>query len=199
MRLRCAKLMSAVAAAHYWSHSAGLQVLAGAGAAEARRRRDVFPASPAADGACQDARMEEGTARTRLDFDTTERFVPLRRLLGVTSFGLNEMVLAPGQRGRIHRHKRQEEVYVVLEGRLTVIVEGEPHDLQRGELMRVGPSVRRQLVNLGPSRVVLIALGGAGEHNGRDAEAFAAWDASAGASPQELPLPDDLGADELRR
>ena len=143
--------------------------------------------------------MEQGTSHTRLDLDTAERFVPLRRQLGVTSFGLNQMVLAPGQRGRIHRHRLQEEVYLVIEGRLTVIVEGEPHDLEQGELMRVGPSVRRQLVNLGPSRVVLIALGGEGEHNGRDAEAFAAWDASAGVSPQELPLPDDLGADELRR
>ena len=49
----------------------------------------------------------------------------LRRALGVTSFGINQMVLEPRQRGRIHRHARQEEVYLVLEGTLTLLVEGE--------------------------------------------------------------------------
>ena len=142
--------------------------------------------------------MEEGTSRTHLDLDSNERFVALRRRLGVTSFGINQMVLLPGQRGRIHRHDRQEEVYIVLDGRLTVVVEGEPAELERGELMRVGPHSRRQLVNYGPERVVLIALGGAGEHEGRDAEAFASWDDTAGATPQEVALPPDLGPDELR-
>ncbi len=141
--------------------------------------------------------MQDGTSRTRLDFETRERFVALRRALGITSFGINQMVLAPGQRGRIHRHDRQEEVYLVLEGQLTLFIEREPTELARGELIRVGPHVRRQLVNRGPDRVVLIALGGEGEHNGRDAEAFTSWEDSAGAPPQEVPLPPDLSAGEL--
>jgi mannose-6-phosphate isomerase-like protein (cupin superfamily) len=143
--------------------------------------------------------MQEGTTRTRLDFDTDERFVALRRQLGVTSFGFNQMVLAPGQRGRIHRHHRQEEVYLVLEGQLTLIIEGEEQQLDRGELIRVAPQVRRQLLNRGPGKLVLIALGGAGDHNGRDGEAFASWEDSAGAPPQELPLPADLSAEQLRQ
>ena len=44
--------------------------------------------------------MEPGTAFTHLDLDAGERFVPLRRGLGVTAFGLNLLLLAPGQRGR---------------------------------------------------------------------------------------------------
>ena len=88
--------------------------------------------------------MEDGVARAKLNPDDPERFVPLRRALGVTSFGLNQMLLRPGQRGRIHRHERQEEVYLVLSGRLTLEVEGEPHDLEEGELMRVAPGVRRR-------------------------------------------------------
>ncbi|HET8949647.1 MAG TPA: cupin domain-containing protein [Solirubrobacteraceae bacterium] len=136
--------------------------------------------------------MEPGVARARLDLDSTERFVPLRRQLGVTAFGLNQIALQPGQRGRIHRHTEQEEVYLVLEGTLTLLVEGEEQTLARGELARVAPAVRRQLVNRGPDRLVLLALGGAGEHVGRDGEAFAAWDDEHGAPPQDLPLPDDL-------
>jgi uncharacterized cupin superfamily protein len=140
--------------------------------------------------------MEPGVARARLDLDSTERFVPLRRQLGVTAFGLNQIALRPGQRGRIHRHDEPEEVYLVLEGTLTLLVEGEEHTLARGELARVAPAVRRQLVNRGPDRVVLLALGGAGEHVGRDGEAFAAWDDEHGVPPQDLPLPDDLPAGE---
>jgi mannose-6-phosphate isomerase-like protein (cupin superfamily) len=142
--------------------------------------------------------MQDGTARTRLAPDPDDRFVALRRQLGVTSFGLNQIVLRPGQRGRIHRHERQEEVYLVLEGRLTLVVEPEEMELGEGELIRVAPQLRRQMINRGPGRVVLIALGGEGEHRGRDGEAFTAWEDRSGASPQEIPLPDDLTEEERR-
>jgi uncharacterized cupin superfamily protein len=143
--------------------------------------------------------MEPGVTRTQLEPDTAERFTPLRRQLGVTSFGINQIVLQPGQRGRIHRHGRQEEVYLVLEGQLSLTVEGEESRLDAGELARVAPDVRRQLANRGPGRLVLLALGAAGEHQGRDGEAFAAWEDAAGVPPGELPNPADLGPDELQR
>jgi uncharacterized cupin superfamily protein len=136
--------------------------------------------------------VEEGVSYTRLDPDAGERFVALRRALGVTSFGLNQIVLEPGQRGRIHRHERQEEVYLVLGGTLTLVVEGDGRDLEPGELARVAPGVRRQLVNRGRQRVSLVAIGGAEPHVGRDGEAFESWEDSAGRPPQEVPLPPDL-------
>jgi quercetin dioxygenase-like cupin family protein len=138
--------------------------------------------------------MDEGIARARLDPDPGERFVPLRRQLGVTSFGMNQIVLEARQRGRIHRHGRQEEVYLVLEGTLTLLVEGEEHVLERGELVRVAPAVRRQLVNRGSERLIMLALGGATEHVGRDGEAWTDWDSPTSAPPQEVPLPEDLPA-----
>lgn len=139
--------------------------------------------------------MEDGVSRTRLRPDAPERFVPLRRELGVTSFGINEIVLEPRQRGRIHRHERQEEVYLVLDGELTIGIEGDEQTLAKGELIRVAPAVRRQLVNRGPDRLVLLALGGTGEHVGRDGEAFESWDEAGGRAPQEVPLPEDLPPD----
>jgi quercetin dioxygenase-like cupin family protein len=143
--------------------------------------------------------MENDITRTRLDPNTAERFLPLRRQLGVSSFGINQLVLAPGQRGRIHRHERQEEVLLVLEGTLTLQLEGEEEiDLGAGELIRIAPPVRRQLVNRGPARLVMLALGGEGEHHGRDGEAFASWEDATGAPPQEIPPPADLDRSELR-
>lgn len=142
--------------------------------------------------------MEPGTARTQLDPDAEERFVALRRQLGVTSFGMNQMLLRPGERGRIHRHLRQEEVYLVLEGTLTLFVEDEETELGAGELIRVAPDVRRQLVNRGPGVLSLLALGGDGEHTGRDGEAFGSWQDETGIPPQEVPMPADLPESERR-
>jgi mannose-6-phosphate isomerase-like protein (cupin superfamily) len=142
--------------------------------------------------------MEPGSSVTSLQRDTDERFVPLRRELGVSSFGLNQIVLQPGQRMRIHRHEHQEEVYVVLGGTLTLMIEGECNEHGPDQLIRVAPDVRRQLVNRGHEPLVLLALGGAGEHQSRDAEAFTSWDQDTGASPQEVPLPPDLTPDEFR-
>lgn len=135
---------------------------------------------------------EPGVGRARLDPDSSERFVGLGKQLGVTSFGLNQMILQPRQRGRIHRHERQEEVYLVLEGELTVSIEGADERLREGELIRVDADVRRQLINRSAARVLFLAIGGAGEHRGRDGEAFASWEATVGTPPQELPLPEDL-------
>ncbi|HET9720996.1 MAG TPA: cupin domain-containing protein [Solirubrobacteraceae bacterium] len=142
--------------------------------------------------------MDDGIARSALRDSAPDRFVALRRELGVTTFGINQILLEPGQRSRIHRHHRQEEVYLVLNGTLTVCVEGEPHELSVGELMRVAPSVRRQLVNRGPGTVSVLALGGANEHAGRDGEAFSSWEQTTGAAPQDIPLPEDLPAAERR-
>jgi uncharacterized cupin superfamily protein len=136
--------------------------------------------------------MQTGVTYSKLDPDTDERFVSLRRELGVTTFGINQILLRPGQRGRIHRHLKQEEVYLVLAGTLSLGVEGEERELTQGEIVRVAPEVRRQLLNRGDADCLLLALGGATEHVGRDGEAYESWDAEAGAPPQQVPLPSDL-------
>jgi len=136
--------------------------------------------------------MQDGVSVATLDRDGSERFQALRRELGVSSFGLNLIRLRPRERGRIHRHKRQEEVYLVLEGTLTLGVEGEEHELPLGSLARVAPSVRRQLVNRGSEPLVLLAIGGAEPHVGRDGEAFATWEETEPRPPQEVPLPPDV-------
>ncbi len=134
-----------------------------------------------------------------LDLDTDERFVPLRERLGVRGFGINQLTLQPGQRMRIHRHAGQEEVYVVIEGRLTVFVEGAAKTIAAGEVMRIAPEVRRQLANTSRERVTLVALGSTGDgHESRDAEAFDTWEETTGGPPRDVPLPGDLPASELQ-
>ena len=136
--------------------------------------------------------MEDGVAFAALDLDSPERFVALRRMLGVSSFGLNLILLRARQQGRIHRHERQEEVYLVLAGTLTLSVEGEERELARGELARVAPAVRRRLLNRGDELCAVLAVGGAEPHVGRDGLAYESWEATEGRPPQETPLPADL-------
>jgi uncharacterized cupin superfamily protein len=142
--------------------------------------------------------MESGVSTARLDPDAGERFQRLRSELGVSSFGINLLVLGPGARSRVHRHEHQEEVYLVLEGTLTLVLEDEEHELGEGELARVAPDVRRQLVNRRRTRLALLALGGHGEHEGRDGVAYTSWEDSEGASPRDVPFPEDLPERELR-
>jgi quercetin dioxygenase-like cupin family protein len=142
--------------------------------------------------AAEPARLEGGVSVVALDFDGEDRFQRLRQELGVATFGLNLIRLRPRQRGRIHRHERQEEVYVVLEGTLTLEVEGTPRELPRGSAARVAPDVRRRLVNAAPEPLAVLAIGGAQAHEGRDGVAFTSWEDETGAPPQEIPLPPDL-------
>jgi len=71
--------------------------------------------------------------------------------------------------------------------------EGEERELGRGSLARVAPAVRRPLTNEGSELLVLLSIGGAEPHEGRDGVAYAAWEDSEGRPPPEVPLPPDLG------
>jgi uncharacterized cupin superfamily protein len=137
--------------------------------------------------------MDSGVAFTRLDPDGEDRFQWLRQELGLSTFGLSLIRLRPGQRGKIHRHLHQEEAYLVLEGTLTLVIEDEPRDLRKGDLARVGPEVRRQLVNRGTASALIVGMGGANAHEGRDGRAYASWDEQGDGRPsREVPFPDDL-------
>ena len=132
-----------------------------------------------------------------LDPDSEELFQRLGSLLGVSGFGINLITLQPLQRLRVHVHERQEEVYAVLDGELTLVVEGEEHRLGSGNYARVGPVTRRQVVNRGPERLVLLVVGAsaANVHESRDARAWETWEEGGeGRPPQEVALPQDLPA-----
>jgi uncharacterized cupin superfamily protein len=137
--------------------------------------------------------VQPGVSLTKLDFEAGERFVRLRSELGIESFGLNLLLFEPGQGSRIHRHERQEEAYVVLEGTLTLELDGgDVHTLTSGDVARVAPEVRRQLSNRGDDRLAVLAIGGAEPHEGRDGVAYLDWDDPEGRSPKDVPLPDGL-------
>jgi uncharacterized cupin superfamily protein len=126
---------------------------------------------------------------------SNSRYQRLRAELGVSSFGMNLITLQPGQRGRIHAHLNQEEVYIVLEGQLGLGIEGDHHTLGRYDAVRIAPKVRRQLGNPFHAPVVILAMGASGTHmdSGKDGKAWASWDETGPGLPTaEVPMPDDL-------
>ncbi len=76
----------------------------------------------------------------------------------------------PGARGKRHADKVQEEVFVVLDGTLTVDL-GEPaerHELERGSVLVVQPGQILQLRNAGDEELVLFIYGAPPEQGGAD-------------------------------
>jgi mannose-6-phosphate isomerase-like protein (cupin superfamily) len=76
----------------------------------------------------------------------------------------------PGARGKRHADKAQEEVFVVLDGTLTVDL-GEPperHELEHGSVLVVQPGTILQLRNAGEDELVLFIYGAPPEQAGAE-------------------------------
>ena len=76
----------------------------------------------------------------------------------------------PGARGKRHADKAQEEVFVVLDGTVTVDL-GEPperHVLERGSVVVVQPGTILQLRNAGAEELVLFIYGAPPVSEGAD-------------------------------
>jgi quercetin dioxygenase-like cupin family protein len=89
---------------------------------------------------------------------------------GMTQSRANVWRYPPGARGRRHADKAQEEVFVVLDGTLTVDL-GEPperHVLERGSVLVVQPGTILQLRNAGDAELVLFIYGAPPVREGAD-------------------------------
>ena len=136
--------------------------------------------------------MDEGIARTALlDPEAGERFVSLRRPLGVTSFGIDQMVLRAAP-ARAHPSPRAPGGGLPrLEGTLTLLVEGEEEACDPASSCASRPPRAASSSTAGPSARAVRARRHGG-HAGRDGQAWTDRDNPHRAPPQEVPLPEDL-------
>lgn len=58
----------------------------------------------------------------------------------------------------VHSHKQNEEIYAVLSGRGTMVVDGETVELQAGDWLRVAPAGERQLSAAADSAISVICI-----------------------------------------
>ncbi len=71
----------------------------------------------------------------------------LAKQLGATTLGARLWRLRPGQASTRHRHPRQSELYLLLEGTGRMRVDGEPLTLAPLDAVHVEPESVRQLFN----------------------------------------------------
>jgi uncharacterized cupin superfamily protein len=95
-------------------------------------------------------------------------FRKIRRGLGITAFGANAVVLAPGVASRPHYHDEQDELYFVHRGLAEFRLPGETRRLGPGGVCHVESTTPRQIVNVGDDDLVLVIVGAKDGYVGRD-------------------------------
>jgi mannose-6-phosphate isomerase-like protein (cupin superfamily) len=97
-------------------------------------------------------------------------FRKVRRVLEVTAFGINAVVVPAGVESGFHYHDEQEEVYFVHQGRIEFAFgDGSSIVLGPGGFVRVDPATHRKVRNVGDGDAVYVAIGGKEGYVGRDA------------------------------
>jgi uncharacterized cupin superfamily protein len=82
-----------------------------------------------------------------------------RNPLGLEGGGFSYQKLAPNFRSPVaHRHKEQEEVYVVVSGGGRVKIEDEVRELRQWDAIRLAPATARAF-EAGPEGLELLAIG----------------------------------------
>ena len=96
-------------------------------------------------------------------------FRKVRAPLGVTAFGVNAVVFAPGYEGFLHYHDTQDELYFVHRGRARVEVGDETRELGEGGLFHVESTTPRRVSNASETEeLVLLVVGGKDGYVPRD-------------------------------
>jgi uncharacterized cupin superfamily protein len=93
------------------------------------------------------------------DCQTNGNWRLVRRTLDLRAFGINIVEIAPGEQIPEHDEtgRDQEELFFILSGSPTLIVDGEEHPAGAGTLARLDPAHTRTLSNRGeqPASVLI--------------------------------------------
>jgi mannose-6-phosphate isomerase-like protein (cupin superfamily) len=83
-----------------------------------------------------------------------------RKHLGSRDLGVSHWRYAPGFKATTgHRHREQEEAYLVISGSGQILLDDEVLDLGPWDLVRVAPEVLRAIA-AGPDGLEVVAVGG---------------------------------------
>jgi uncharacterized cupin superfamily protein len=95
----------------------------------------------------------------RDDCETAGNWLLVRRTLGLRAFGINVVDIAPGEQIPEHDEtsRDQEEVFYVLSGTPTLVVDGKDHPARTGFFARLDPEHSRTVRNDGdqPASVLI--------------------------------------------
>jgi quercetin dioxygenase-like cupin family protein len=98
-----------------------------------------------------------------------------RTKLGARDLGVSHWRYAPGFRNPFaHKHREQEEAYVVVAGSGRMLLDGEVVGLRQWDTVRVAPEVVRAF-EAGPDGLEFIAVGGPKPEGGDGETGSADW------------------------
>lgn len=105
--------------------------------------------------------LEGVTIRRREDLERSGEWLLVRRSLGVEAFGVNLVEIAPGDRIPEHDEtgRDHEELFLVLEGSPSLVVDGREIEAPAGTFARLDPHLSRTVVNHGdePAAVLIVS------------------------------------------
>ena len=105
--------------------------------------------------------LEGVTIRRREDMERTGNWLLVRRSLGLGAFGMNLVEIPPGERIPEHDEtgRDQEEVFLVLAGSPSLVVDGREIETPAGTFARLDPQLSRTVVNHGeePASVLIVS------------------------------------------
>ena len=95
--------------------------------------------------------------------------------MGAQDVGVSHWRYAPGFRSTMgHRHREQEEAYLVIFGSGEMMLDGEVIELAQWDLVRVAPTTVRAFA-AGPDGMEVIAVGGPKPEGGDGEPGDVAW------------------------
>jgi uncharacterized cupin superfamily protein len=94
------------------------------------------------------------------ELERSGRWALVRKSLGISSFGINVVEIAPGQGIPEHNEAERdhEELFVVLEGDLVAVIDGERHPVGARSYVRVDPEPTRTFLNEGDTLARLLIV-----------------------------------------
>ena len=98
-----------------------------------------------------------------------------RKHLASRDLGVSLWHYAPGFRGDTgHRHREQEEAYVVVAGSGRIMLDDEVRELRQWDVVRVAPEVVRAFA-AGPEGLEIVAVGGPKPEGGDGEQTDVTW------------------------
>jgi uncharacterized cupin superfamily protein len=94
------------------------------------------------------------------DCETSGTWQLVRRTLELRAFGINVVDIAPGEQIPEHDEtdRDQEEVFYVLSGNPTLVIDGEDHSARAGMFARLDPEHRRTVRNDGDEQASVLIV-----------------------------------------
>jgi quercetin dioxygenase-like cupin family protein len=104
--------------------------------------------------------LEGVTIRRREDLERSGNWLLARRSLGLSAFGMNLVEIPPGERIPEHDEtdRDQEEVFLVLEGTPSLVVDSREIEAPAGTFARLDPNLQRTVVNNGEEPALVLIM-----------------------------------------